>query len=94
MQKISFIYPSDLGGLKTDENGNYLVPEGFEIYRVPTPEEAKAQRIVEIQEQIAGFESMVAPSEAELIEMGKMMHPYFQEKRKIDSLKNELEGLK
>jgi len=93
MEKISFIYPSDLGGLKTDANGNYLVPEGFEIYKVETPEEIRSKRIIEINEQISSFESMVVPNDLELIELGKMMHPYFMEEQQVMMLKNELEGL-
>jgi hypothetical protein len=93
MQKISFIYPSDLGSLKLDENGNYLVPEGFEIYKVPTAEEVKANRIVEIQDQIDKFNLIPEPSDIEYLEFGKMTHPYFHEKKKIDALKAEITGI-
>ncbi len=89
MQKISFIYPSDLGGLKTDENGNYLVPEGFEIYRVPSKED----RIAELQKEIDNINQMSEPSNEELLEIGKMMHPYFLEQQRIIMLIGEMEGL-
>jgi len=89
MQKISFIYPSDLGGLKTDENGNYLVPEGFEIYKLPSKEE----RIAELQKEIDSISEMAEPSNEELIEMGKMMHPYYMEQQRKIMLEGEMEGL-
>jgi len=89
MQKISFIYPSDLGGLKTDENGNYLVPEGFEIYRLPSKED----RIAELQMEIDNINQMSEPSNEELLEMGKMMHPYFLEQQRKIMLIGEMEGL-
>jgi len=89
MEKISFIYPSDLGGLKTDENGNYLVPEGFEIYRLPSKED----RIAELQKEIDSISEMSEPSNEELIEIGKMMHPYYMEQQRKIMLIGEMEGL-
>jgi len=89
MEKISFIYPSDLGGLKTDENGNYLVPEGFEIYRLPSKED----RIAELQMEIDNINKMSEPSNDELIEIGKMMHPYYMEQQRKIMLIGEMEGL-
>jgi len=89
MEKISFIYPSDLGGLKTDENGNYLVPEGFEIYRLPSKED----RIAELQKEIDNINQMSEPSNDELIEIGKMMHPYYMEQQRKIMLIGEMEGL-
>jgi len=93
MQKISFIYPSDLGGLKTDENGNYLVPEGFEIYKIPTAEEVRLQRIAELQAQIDQIQLMPEPSDQEYLEFGKMMHPYRTEKMRLEMLNQELNTL-
>ena len=37
--KISYIYPEDLANLELDSEGNYIVPDGFEIYRTATKEE-------------------------------------------------------
>jgi hypothetical protein len=93
MQKISYIYPSDLAALQIDASGNYLVPEGFEIYKVPTPEEVRAARIAEINMQLANFENLVVPSDEELVELGKMMHPYYVEQMQVEILKEELKGL-
>ena len=90
MKKISFIYPSDLGNLQQDSNGNYLVPAGFEIYRVPTQEEIRASRIAEIQVIINDFQLQPVPSDAELIEIGKVMHPYYCEKLRLEEELNNL----
>jgi len=37
--KISYIYPEDLANLELDSEGNYIVPDGYEIYKTPTKEE-------------------------------------------------------
>jgi prefoldin subunit 5 len=90
MEKISFIYPSDLGSLKQDDKGNFLVPEGFEIYRV----ESKAEQIEMLQKEIENINTIPVPSNDELIEMGKTIHPYYMEQQRKAILESKIKELK
>lgn len=88
--KISYIYPKDLANLEVDAQGNYIVPEGFEIYRVPT----KAEKIANIQAEIDRIESIVEPSDSELIAWAKENHEYYREMGMLDIYKHDLENYK
>ena len=83
-EKISYIFPSDLSSLEVDENGNYLVPEGFEIYRVV---DTTQDRIDELEKELA---KMSEPTDEELIEEGRFYHPYYTLQEEINLLKNRL----
>jgi hypothetical protein len=72
-EKISYIYPEDLANLERDADGNYIVPEGFEIYKVPT----KADKMANVQAEIDRIEAMVEPTDAELIAWAKENHDYY-----------------
>ena len=87
--KVSYIYPQDLASLEVDENGNYIVPEGFEIYRVPT----KQEKIAELQEKLDKIELGEEPSDDELIELGKMQHPYYMLLQEREMLQREIDKL-
>ena len=88
-EKISYIYPQDLANLETDAEGNYIVPEGFEIYRVPT----KQEKIAALQAEINEIENDPEPSDAELIQWAKESHPYYASLGKLEALKAELANL-
>ena len=88
--KISYIYPEDLANLEIDEQGNFIVPEGFEIYRVPT----KAERIAEIEAEIARLEALPEPSDEELLAWAREHHPYYFRQQQINTLMHELDLLK
>jgi len=82
-EKISFIYPSDMASLELDENGNYLVPEGFEIYRIVDTTEQEIERL---EQELSNMEE---PSIEELVEEGKISHPYFKTLTILNELKND-----
>ena len=87
--KISYIYPEDLESLELDANGNYIVPDGFEIYKTPTKEE-QMQPIID---EIARIEAMGEPTDAELIEWGKINHPYYHDRQMLVFLRDELNSI-
>lgn len=87
--KISYIYPEDLANLEVDEQGNYIVPEGFEIYRVPT----KAEKIVSLEAEIARLEAMPEPSDEELLAWAREHHPYVVNQKMTEGLTNEINEL-
>ncbi len=91
MGKISYIFPEDIAGLEQDKDGNYLVPDGFEIYRTPTMQE----KMDKVQAEIDRIEAMPEPSERELIEWARENHEYYFETNTVLPLrKADLEYLK
>lgn len=80
-ERITYIYPQDLSSLEVDENGNYLVPEGFEIYRLI---DTKQQEIERLEQELS---NMSVPTDAELIEEGKMFNHYYQTLEQLNRLK-------
>ena len=87
--KISYIYPEDLANLELDSEGNYIVPDGFEIYRMPTKEE----QMQPILDEIAKIEAMVEPTDAELIEWGKINHSYYHDRQMLVFFRDELNSI-
>ena len=89
-QKITWIMPQDLNDVvescKKDKDGNYIVPEHIELYLVPTPEERKQAEIEELETQ---FNEMTEPTDEELIDEGKMVHPYYDLQQRINYLKTK-----
>jgi hypothetical protein len=65
MKKATYIKPEDLQNLQYDDNGNIIIPEGFEIYIKEDPAEVRQRRITELETQL---KDMVEPTEQELIE--------------------------
>lgn len=84
MKKAKFIKKEDLLNLQEDENGNYLIPEGIEIYIKETPEEVKVNRIKELEKELS---KMTEPTEQELIEEARVMHPFYMNKLELEILK-------
>ena len=91
MEKITYIYPEDLQNLQKDINGNYIVPEGFVIYRTETKPE-KIEKLIDQINQII-IENGDQPSDDELIQMGKSLHPYYLGLNRINQLNQELDEL-
>jgi len=87
MKKAKYIDPKDLQKLQYDKNGNIIIPDGFEIYIKEDVEEKRKIEIKQLEEELA---RMKEPSDKELIEEGKLMHPYYVIKNDIEYLKNEL----
>lgn len=85
MRKATHIKPEDIANLQYDENGNIIIPEGYEIYIKEDPSELKAKRIAELETEINNMEE---PTDLELIEEGKMMNHYYMLKMELDGLKN------
>ncbi len=80
------ILKEDLAKLEQDKEGNYIIPEGITIYLSESGEEQLARRVMELQERLAGE---VEPTEQELIDMGKIDHPYYQLNEELENLLND-----
>ena len=89
MQQITYINKEDLDNLEQNPDGNYIVPDGFEIYKTPTKEE----QMQPILDEIARIEAMVEPSNEELIEWGKINHPYYHDRQMLVFLRDELNSI-
>jgi len=90
MEKVNIIKAEDLANLQQDASGNFFIPEGYEIYRVI---DEKQKRIDEINKQLDIIYESVKPSDEELIEFGKMYHPYYDELMTKQMLEDELKTL-
>ena len=82
MKKATFIKPEDLQQLEFDENGNIIIPEGFEIYIKEDPEHKRLERIAELEATL-GEE----PTDEELINLGKQYSSYYLYQDEIAYLK-------
>ena len=87
--KITYIYPEDVQNLELDADGNYIVPDGYEIYKTPTKEE----QMQPILDEIARIEAMVEPTDEELIEWGKINHPYYHDWQMLVFLRDEINSI-
>lgn len=86
MEKATYIKPEDLQDLQMDENGNFIIPDGIEIYIKPNPEEIKLNRITKIQEELS---KLTEPTDEELIDLGKSSHPYYLLLDELNELQNQ-----
>ena len=90
-QRITWIIPEDLDNIvkscKRDKTGNLLVPETLEIYQKPTKAEILQAEITRLETELA---SMEVPTDAELIEEGKMIHPYYHIIEQLEYHKKQL----
>ena len=53
----------------------FEVPEGYELVRKPDPRQRILDEITRLERELA---RMQPPTEDELIEVGRMHHPYYQ----------------
>ena len=72
---------------KSDKAGNLIVPDGWELYKVPTKQERIQAEITRLEKELEG---MKEPTREELIEEGKMMHPYFYTLEQLEYYKSQL----
>lgn len=72
--RIYTITPQQLLGFDKMEDGTLILPDTFELYIVPTAEDLKLERIAQLEAELA---NIAEPTQEELIESGKMMHPYY-----------------
>jgi len=89
MKETNRIKKVDLNNYETDENGDYIVPVGMKVYVSETVDDM----IKNVEDKISEIE-LIEPSNEELIEFAKEMHPYYHELEKKDRLLNELNELK
>jgi len=64
-----------------------VLPEGYKIERVKT----KAERIAELEDELQRLQASTPPDDAELIEFGKSVHPYYMEINRIGEELKELQ---
>ena len=88
MQQITYINKEDLDNLEQNPDGTYKVPDGFIIYL-----KSDQQKIENIQAEIARIEAMVEPTDAELIEWGKINHSYYHDREMLIFLRDELNSI-
>ena len=74
---------------ETDINRLEL-PEGYRLVR----EKTKTEKIADMKAEITRLEVEQEPSDAELIEFGKEMHPYYANRIELDWAKRNLQKLK
>lgn len=61
------------------------VKENGKIYRVTTHKDEI--NLGALKRELKDFQKMEAPTDEELIELGKMSHPYYADRDRIESLK-------
>lgn len=62
-----------------------FVPGDYAIYKKETKEEIKAARIADLESRLNKIKE---PTNEELLEEGRLSHPYYQVKDELDFLKN------
>lgn len=83
MKKIEILDKENFNKLQENNEGNYEIPANMEIYI----EESNEDNILILQNQLNALILPDPPSENELIEYGKMNHPYYE----ILGLRNNLQ---
>ena len=94
MKEVKYIDSNDLQNFQIDGSGNYIIPKKFKMFIVNDPKTIIAERIVEINLEIEQLEKIEEPSNQELVEIGKALHPYYIDMIRLENLKNELKKLK
>ena len=72
------------------EAGELELPEGYELKKMQT----RAERIAELEAEIAEIEKLKEPKWGELVEFGQSVHPYYDEQRRKSVLQSTIEGLR
>ncbi len=84
--RIYTITPEQLTTFSKQEDGSYLLPDTFELYIVPSQEDLRKERITQLE---AELKAMPEPTPEELVEAGKMMHPYYMIVQELEMIKSE-----
>ena len=87
IRKVDIIKKIDVGNLVQNKDGDYLVPEGYQIFKIESVEDRLSKRLLELEEQ---FKDYYEPTDDELIEEGRMMHPYYMLLGEINDIKKQL----
>ena len=66
-----------------------VLPDGYELKKVDT----KAEKIVKLQKEIDELKDWEEPTDKELIEEGRMNHPYYMNQMMIEYLQNQIKKL-
>ena len=74
---------------KADKAGNLIVPDGWELYKVPTKEERIQAEIARLEKELEG---MKEPTREELIEEGRDRHHYYEIIRMLDFYNKDLQA--
>jgi len=69
------------------QQGQIQIPDGYELYKVPTRKEKIQSRISQLTKDL---EKMKEPSQQDLIEVGRMMHPYYSITEEIEYYQKRL----
>ena len=72
------------------EKGQIIIPDGYELYKVPTRLERLHAERERLEKQLEG---MKEPPDEELIEEGRMMHPYYFDKEELKRVEAEIKKL-
>ena len=76
MDKLTSISVTEFSKFTTDlKTGIVSVPNEYELYKKLTIED----QIKTWQEEIAQYEAEKEPDESELIELGRSVHPYYED---------------
>jgi len=86
MDKLTSISVTEFSKFQVDtKSEQVLVPEGYELYKKESPIERVQKEILRLQEEL---KRMKQPDDKELIELGRMHHPYHEIISIINDLKN------
>lgn len=88
MIEATYIKPEDLANLEVDENGNYMIPEGIKIL-IDEPTEVKLQKLYDELNALV----LTEPTDEELIELGRELHPYYEDIHKKEEILKQIEEL-
>jgi len=75
-------------GLFREHGGDLVIPDGYELYKVPTRREKIQARIKQLQQELG---KMKKPTDQQLIQEGRMMHPFYMMSEELEYLRKEIE---
>jgi hypothetical protein len=82
MEKLSYISQDLFSAFTALKDGNVKVPDALEVYKKLTIED----QIQIWKDEIKQYEAEKEPSVEELIQLGKDMHPYYQNQMRLEEL--------
>ena len=86
MDKLTSISVTEFSKFSLNEKSEQvLVPEGYDLYKKESTIERAQKEILRLQEEL---KRMKQPDDKELIELGRMHHPYYEIISIINDLKN------
>jgi len=73
-----------------DADDNLVLPPGYSLVREKTRLERIQERITRLEKDLQGIKE---PSQEQLIQEGRMMHPFYMLSDELEYLNNELKKL-